>query len=409
MNQSNNNGISAITNEINQENEEVIEEVEEVEEVEDLDLRKYSSKGPKKQKKNSGVGTVTKIDNQINKDDVINALVKNTDKPLMDLQATREYALIRARNISELCDNDNLRTLLGEEYKNMKFGEYIMRVNTLLPMLDFYRCSNVSGQFCSLAHIQGTALIIEKFLPFYQMNTEPILDERKKLKAINVRLVNRLFPTNEIRLYGVPGKTDTIGGEKATLTYAEKLAGCFPFLKTYTFKEGGNIATHINNLLNVLNEYKESYNAANGYPIEGNYVTMWRYSLDTIAHYYLERSLIPDMSEFTLNKLLDAFPLDSMARVFLEPYKTDDVEQVMKEFHIDTVTYRPKFGYFRMRNTLNELISMQYGTKLPLGKTSDYFSTKAMTKNINGPVGIQGKLNNPSSKQTSHIGALFKK
>ena len=48
---------------------------------------------------------------------------------------------------------------------------------------------------------------------------------------------------------------------------------------------------------------------------------------------------------------------------------------------------------------------MQYGTKLPLGKTSDYFSTKAMTKNINGPVGIQGKLNNPSSK----IGALLKK
>ena len=382
-------------NEINQENEEEINS-EEKEEVEDIDIRQPDKK-PRKAK-NSGIGTVMKIDNDINKDEVINALVKSSNNQVMDIQTLKEYMVVQTQPISKICNVENLRTLLGQDFDRMTFREYILRSKSFLPMLDDYNFSKVEKQFSSIAHKPGTSIIIEKFFPFYTMNEEAIRDD-KRLKAVNITLINSIFPSDRIRLYGVPGKNDAIGGEKGALTYAEKLSGSFGFLKKYSFKESPALSQSLENLLIVINEYKNSYNAVNGYPICENYSMMWRYALDTIAHHYLEKNLIPDASEFTLEALLKAFPLAKMARFFLEPYETDEIKQMKSEFSIDTTMYIPKFGYFTLRARLNELISM---IALPKGYPQSYY-LNSMPKNNNGP---QNKLNRPDSKQPKR--QLFK-
>ena len=373
--------------------------VESVDVDENNEIIIATNKNPRKTRaSHSGIGSVSCVENELNKDSVINALVKmnqGINNKVVNLETTKEYMELSDRKMIDLCGDSKVSMLLGEEADKMTFGKYMMLVRTMLPVLDDCNFSDAGTKFCSLCHKKGTPIIISDFLPFFSVNTTPVFDSNIRLKAINVTLVNQLFPSDSINLFGVPGDSSgKIGGDKGILTYAEKLSGTFNFLKTYNFPGGSAAADDLKNLLQVLDEYKSMFEEQNenvkSFIVDGNYRKIWRYMLDTIGHYYLEETSLPSKVEFTIDKLLEALPLELIARNFLKPYDNPNITQELKEF-MATQTYIPKYGYFKTRQMLTTFISALIGKRLPIGHS---WKKHSKPRNLGNPDNPAGKKKN---------------
>ena len=216
-------------------------------------------------------------------------------------------------------NNRVFKALYNNNVHKKKFKcllEFESYIKNLPPMLDWYAAHNIpvtnanfKSKFLSVSihHVQGTMIMIQNLFPHLKVRMDVVYDSMGvDIVGINLTLVNGLFPIVSEKFYGAPGKKCN-GNPKGDLTYAAKFSDTFNFLKTYKFDTYSGNVTNSVNLMNVMNEFKADF-----FEVSKPYANFFRYCLDTIAHFYLERSVLPPSSEFTIDKLRELFPKEKV-------------------------------------------------------------------------------------------------
>ena len=199
--------------------------------------------------------------------------------------------------------------------KKMTIVEKEAIIRSIPPALSYYSVACSSGQWCSMYHVSGTIPILQQMFPFHSFSIENVfLNANKDLKGLQMKMTSRIFPKDNVWMYGTPGKTGESSKfasgskEKLTETYASKFANCFECLKTIKLLPNEETKERATNMLHALNSYKACYYDI-VYPYSRFYFNL---VLDTIGHFYLNRGLLP--KNLTLENLLTAFPPEDMIK-----------------------------------------------------------------------------------------------
>ena len=111
-----------------------------------------------------------------------------------------------------------------------------------------------------------------------------------------------------------------VGDLRSELTSTRKHGSNFPIIQTFSLK-GSNIED-MKNLLEVLKEYKNKF-----YFSDNMQQFRFRHSIDEIAYAYLERSVVPSKSKFTVKILMELFNPDVLMKDPALFYTTAELEK----------------------------------------------------------------------------------
>lgn len=282
------------------------------EEVEEINIIEGDSLGNNKKPrgiKHGGTGTLVGFHDKETNSDIIlkdnkyNQMISNFI-PYSEIQKYND------KSLNVMSNSPQLKRFYNNKFHTNKIDldGYEELINNLPMPLDWAQVhlvpSNNGYKFLSLSHVVGTSTFIKQFLPFYNAQLDIKYDDKNNLIGTNLILTNKFDPNKVQKYYNAPG-TDSkciIGGRKSTLTHAMKFHDSFSFLRTIYFPATKNNEETLNNMLNVMNEFKSCFTG-----IHPDYIKIFRYALDAIPQYYLELNTLPPIEEFTKEKLLRCF------------------------------------------------------------------------------------------------------
>lgn len=210
---------------------------------------------------------------------------------------------------------DSIKTLKG--FYNNKFHkgrewtvlDYEAYINTLLPPLRWCQATMVEDnksnvQFISFSHHAGTLTFLRSFFPYMNITTEAFFDNNHNVVATNLILEDLNHPCRKMSYYNAPGSTKSygVGGKKSELTKAMKYHDVFKFLSTTYFPKNRENYYNLDNLLNVMVDFKAEFTY-----IHPSYEEIFFYALDSIAHFYISKKILPPRQKFNKNLLMSIF------------------------------------------------------------------------------------------------------
>lgn len=219
---------------------------------------------------------------------------------------------VRMDNYREAKPTPFLKQIYNNDLHNERWDmfDYENNVQELPPMLDYYDSVSVetnSGEtmFASFKHEGVTLKLVKWFLPYYQINEE-LFTRDNSVRGVNLKLVNKIAPVLKSNYYSMAGKTSD--NEGTNFAYSTKFNRCFNFTKTYRINpHEEHLRSDLANMIDVMADYKKLYT-----DVDGDYRIVFNYSLDTIAHFFLESGFIPNRKEFTLDFLKKNIPPETM-------------------------------------------------------------------------------------------------
>ena len=236
-------------------------------------------------------------------------------------------------------------------------------IRSIPPVLSYYSVACSPGQWCSMYHVSGTVPILQKMFPLHSFSIENVfMNANKDLKGLQMKMTSRVFPKDNVWMYGTPGKTGESSKfasgskEKLTETYAEKFANCFECLKTIKLIPTEDTKKRAADMLHALNSYKACYYDI-VYPYSRFYFNL---VLDTIGHYYLSKGLLP--KSLTLEHLLTAFPPEDMIQTDLFLSKEEALKSGIPPYIVNLYVFPRDYYYAHL--IMESKVAEAYRAKL---------------------------------------------
>lgn len=203
----------------------------------------------------------------------------------------------------DIMNQKYIRKFYNNKFHREKWNidDYESYIEKLLPPLEWLRVSRADHKFLGVNHIAGTQTILKMYYPYCNASIKIFRNPAtKKIYGTNLEISNKQFPFIKTEYNTAPGMevNPKIRTEKADTTIATKFSECFGFLRSIYYNENDDNVLNLENLFNVMQEFKSQF-----FEIDNSYIEIFRYGLDEIAHFYISIGTAPERDYFNLDLL----------------------------------------------------------------------------------------------------------